>query len=429
MNGKGISRRVFLKGAIAAGSAVLTPVIVPSSVFGANAPSNRITVAQIGCGGRGSGQVRSFAHPDVCQVIAVCDPFQARRETNAAYVNKVYGGDVCTPYNDLREMLARDDIDAVGICTPDHWHVPAALMAVRSGKHVYVEKPLGVSLEQDFALRAACQRYGAVFQYGTQQRSQEHIRFACELVRNGRLGKLQSVEVLSPASGQGGSPTPIPVPEGLDYDLWLGPAPLAPYTKDRCTNSGAYFISDYALGFIAGWGAHPLDVAVWGLGDSWDAVPCEFEGWGAFPTEGLYDTATSWDVRGKFVSGVEFRFRGPGENLTIFTGDKGRMHVSRGYLKTEPESLKNEVIGPNELHRTKSVNQTYNFLDAIRTRQRTVNPVEVAVLSDTISHLSDIAIRTCRKITWDPKQEKIIGDPSASRMLHRPMREPWSLSA
>jgi hypothetical protein len=384
-------------------------------------------VAQIGVGGRGSGQVRSFAHPDVCQVVAVCDPFKDRREANAAYVNKVYGGNVCTAYSDLREMLAREDIDAVGIATPDHWHVPAALMAVRSGKHVYVEKPLGLSVEQDIALREECRRYGAVFQYGTQQRSQDHIRFGCELVLNGRIGRLLSVEVLSPASGKGGSTEAIPVPEGFDYDLWLGPAPQAPYTKDRCTNHGAYFICDYALGFIAGWGAHPLDVAVWGLGDAWDAAPCEYEGWGTFPSEGLYDTATSWEVRGRFVNGVEFRFRGPGENLTIFTGEKGKVHISRGYLRTEPDSLKNEVIGPGELHLCKSVNHTYNFLDCIRSRQRTVAPVEAAVLSDTISQLSDIAIRTGRKIKWDPKQEKIIGDEAASRMLSRPMREPWTL--
>ncbi len=427
MKNKQVSRRVFLKSAAAAASAAVAPAIVPSSVFGQNAPGNRITVGQIGAGGRGSGQARSFAHSDACRVVAVCDPFRDRREKNAEHVNQIYKGNVCTPYNDLREMLAREDIDAVGICTPDHWHVPAALLAVRSGRHVYVEKPLGMSVEQDIALREACRQYGAVFQYGTQQRSQEHIRFGCELVRNGRIGKLLSVEVLSPASGQGGSTEPIPVPEGFDYDLWLGPAPEAPYTKDRCTPQGAYFISDYALGFIAGWGAHPLDVAVWGLGDTREAVPVEYEGRGAFPTEGLYDTATSWDVRGKFANGVEFRFRGPGENLTIYTGERGRVHISRGYLKTEPESLKNEVIGPGEVRLYRSVNHTQNFLDCIRTRQRTVSPVETAVLSDTISQLSDIAIRTGRKIRWDPKGERILGDEGASRMLKRGMRGPWTL--
>jgi predicted dehydrogenase len=428
MKNRKLSRRVFLKGASAAvGSALLAPTIVPSSVFGANAPSNRITTAQIGVGGRGSGQLRSFAHPDVSQVVAVCDPFKDRREKNAAYVNQVYKGDVCKPYNDLREMLAREDIEAVGIATPDHWHVPAALLAVRSGRHVYVEKPLGLSVEQDIVLREACRRHGAVFQYGTQQRSQDHVRYGCELVRNGRIGNLLSVEVVSPASGSGGSTDAIPAPEGFDYDLWLGPAPLAPYTRDRCTNQGAYFISEYALGFIAGWGAHPLDVAVWGLGDVPDAVPVEYEGWGSFPSEGLFDTATSWDVRGRLGSGVEFRFRGPGENLTVFTGEKGKVHISRGYLRTEPESLKNEGIGPGELRLCKSVNHTYNFLDCVRSRQQTVNPVEVAVLSDTISQLSDIAIRTGRKIRWDPRQEKIIGDETASRMLKRALRAPWTL--
>jgi len=428
MNVNQQSRRGFLKQATSVGAAMAVPTIIPSKVLGADAPSNQVAMAHIGVGGRGGGLCRSFAHLDHCRVVGVCDTFKSRRDSHTNWVNQQYGGQFCTAYRDLREMLARDDIDGVVIATPDHWHVLAAFMAVQSGKDVYVEKPLSVSMQQNLALRDACHRYGAVFQYGTQQRSSNHIRFACELVRNGRIGKLQSVEVHSPASGQGGSTTPIAVPDGFDYDLWLGPAPEAPYTKDRCTSNGSWFVSDYALGFIAGWGAHPLDVAVWGMGDTWDAVPVEYEGDGVFPTEGLYDTATSWTVRGKYAGGADFLFKGPGGNLTIFTGDKGKVSVSRGSLETEPASLKQEAIGPGELHLYQSRHHYQNFVDCIRTRQPTVNPVDVAVYSDAISHLSDIAIRTGRKIQWDPGAETIVGDGQAKRMLTRALRGPWQVA-
>ncbi len=428
MTSKQQSRREFLKRVTTTGAVLAVPTIVPSSVLGADAPSSHVTIGHIGVGGRGGGLLRSFTHLKNCRVVAACDVRRDRRRKHADWVNQQYKGKVCTPYSDLREMLARDDIDGVVIATPDHWHVLAAFMAVQSGKDVYVEKPLGISMKQNIALREACHRYGAIFQYGTQQRSSNHIRLACELVRNGRIGKVQSVEVHSPASGKGGSTKPIPVPDGLDYDLWLGPAPKAPYTKDRCTNAGAWFISDYALGFIAGWGAHPLDVAVWGMGDTWDAVPIEYEGTGVFPSEGLYDTATSWTVRGKYANGADFLFKGPGGNLTIFTGDKGRVEVSRGSLKTEPASLKDEAIGPDELHLYKSPHHYQNFVDCIRTRQPTVSPVDVAVYSDAISHLSDIGIRTGRKIRWDPEAETIPGDSQAERMLTRALRAPWQVA-
>ena len=421
------SRRGFLKQAAAAGAALAGPSIIPSRVLGAEAPSKKAAIAHIGVGGQGGGLCRTFTHLTNCRVVAVCDPFKQRRESHTKRINQQYGGEFCKAYNDLREVLARDDIDAVVIATPDHWHVLAAYMAVRSGKDVYVEKPLGISMEQNLALRDACHRYGAIFQYGAQQRSQNHIRYACELVRNGRIGKLHSVEVHSPASGKGGSTAPIPVPEGFDYDLWLGPAPEAPYTKDRCTNQGAWFVSDYALGFIAGWGAHPLDVAVWGMGDTWGAVPVEYEGKGVFPTEGLFDTATSWSVRGKYANGVDFLFKGPGENLTIFIGDKGKVAVSRGFLRTEPASLRQEVLGPDEVHLYKSRGHYQNFVDCVLAHRPTVSPVDVAVYSDAISHLSDIAIRTGRRIKWDPKAESIVGDDQARRMLTRALRAPWQV--
>ena len=209
------------------------------------------------------------------------------------------------------------------------------------------------------------------------------------------------------------------MPEGLDYDLWLGPAPWRPYTKDRCTCWGTYWVSDNAHGFIGGWGAHPLTDMVWAMGDDAGAVPVEYEGPGKFGT-GLFDAPFDWDIKGKFASGVDFHFTPGGDRATI-VGDRGTVHLSRGGLRTEPESLLQEKIGPNEVRLYESNNHMGNFLDCVRTRRRTVAPVEVAVLSDSITQLSMIAICTGRKIRWDPQREVILDDPDASRLLTRAM--------
>jgi len=423
---KKILRREFLRRSLAAGTALALPAVVPASVFGDDAPSNQTTVGSIGVGGRGTGLLFDAAAQAHVKVLGVCDVFQDRRQQRAAALNQRYGGNVCTPYRDLREMLARDDIDAVTIGTPDHWHVPAALLAVRSGKDVYVEKPLGISMEELIAIRQEVNRYGRIFQYGTQQRSLAHVRFGCELVRNGRLGKLQAVEVTAPSYGfEGGSLEPIPVPEGLDYDLWLGPAPYRPYTKDRCTCWGSYWVSDNAHGFIGGWGAHPLTDMVWALGDDAGAVPVEYEGTGKFGG-GLFDAAYDWDIRGKFANGVDFHFI-PGGDCASITGERGRVWISRGGLRAEPESLLQEKIGPSDLRLYESRNHMGNFIECVRSRRPAVAPVEVAVLSDAITQLSVIAILTGRKIRWDPVREVILDDPGASQLLTRAMRSPWHL--
>jgi predicted dehydrogenase len=385
-----------------------------------------LAIGSIGVGGRGTGIMHEAAGCPNTKIVAVCDVFQDRRENHAAAFNRQYGGKTCTPYRDLRDLLARDDIDAVTIGTSDHWHVPAALMAVRAGKDVYVEKPLGLSVEQNAAIRREVQRYGRIFQYGTQQRSMAHIRFGCELVRNGRLGKIQSVVVTAPSYGyEGGSLEPIPVPKGLDYDLWLGPAPWSPYTKDRCTCWGTYWVLDNAHGFIGGWGAHPLTDMVWALGDDADAVPVEYEGTGKFG-QGLFDAPYDWDIHGKFANGVPFHFT-PGGDCATIIGDRGRISISRGGLNAEPKSLLQEKIGPDEIRLYNSPSHMGNYIECVRTRRRTVAPVEVAVLSDNITQLSMIAILTGRKIRWDPAKEEILDDPGASQLLTRAMRSPWHL--
>ncbi len=423
-----LSRRFFLKST--AVSVLLLPSIVPASVFGANPPSTRVGIGHIGVGGQGSGLLDGFLGLPQGQSMAICDPIKERRDAAAQKVKQAYAGKTgqadykgCKPYNDFRDLIARDDIDAVVIATPDHWHVPMAIAAVRAGKDVYVEKPLGLCMDQDKALRAAVHLHGAVFQYGTQQRSfSTHCAFACELVRNGYVGELKAVQVVAPNGTTGGKAMAEPVPPGIDYGLWLGPAPVTPYANDRVLGTGRWFIYDYAIGFIAGWGAHPLDIAHWG----YPHIPVECEGTGVIPTEGLFDTVVNWNVRGRYASGVEFTLTA-GPDKTTFIGAKGWVAASRGGISAEPESLLNVKIKPDEIHLLQDTHHYRDFLDCVRTRRSPVSNIDSAVQSDFMSHLGDIAIRTGRKIQWDPKNETILGDQAAIRMMSRAMRAPWTV--
>jgi predicted dehydrogenase len=365
--------------------------------------------------------------------VATCDAFSDRRERWAKRIEEHYAGQAgagsyrgCATYRDFRELLARKDVDAVAIATPDHWHVPLALAAVRAGKDIYVEKPLGLSIRQNRALCEAVKKSGRVFQYGTQQRSMAHVRHGCELVRNGRIGHVHTVVVLAPSGARGGSTAPMPVPPGFDYEMWTGPAPMRPYTDDRCLRPGHYHIYDNALGYIAGWGAHPLDVAQWGLGTD-DTSPVEYEGSGFFPTGGLYDALSNWTVRCRYARGTTMHFMDDHQDLTKFIGTEGWVAVSRKQLETEPRTLAKSEIGAGEIRLHESPNQALDFLKAVRSRGATVNPVESAARSDAISHLSNIAARTGRRIRWDPMRENIVDDADAAQLLERPLRAPWTL--
>ena len=401
--------------------AVAAPYLVPSAALGSAAKaaaSERVTLGHIGVGNRGSSLLRGFLGLKDAQSVAFADPFKSRRED---WAQKTGG----KAYGDFRELLAREDIDAVVVATPDHWHVPIANAAARSGKDAYVEKPLGISVLHDQTCRKVFKQYGRIFQYGTQQRSSQHCRFGCELVRSGRIGEVHTIEVVAPNGASGGSTDEIPVPPDLDYNTWLRPAPMAPYTKDRCTAQGAYHIYDYAIGFIAGWGAHPLDILQWGY-DTHKAGAAEFEGTGDIPTEGLFNTVTNWNVRIQYANGLKMTFT-PGGDSTKFIGDEGWVQVRRGGIDAEPKSLLTSTIGPGDVHLTKSTNHAQNFVDGVKSRATPVSNLDDAVYSDIISHLGDICIRTGRKIQWDPVKEEIIGDEEASRMLSRPLRAPWTI--
>jgi glucose-fructose oxidoreductase len=423
---KTISRRAFINRSLAASTfAGVLPQLVPASLFGANAPSNRVALGHIGVGGQGSGLMQGMLGLPQAQSVAVCDPIRQRRESAARAVEQYYAANRgkesfsgCKPYNDFREVLARQDIDAVVIASPDHWHVPLALAAVRAGKDIYVEKPLGISMELNKELRRAVHLHGAVFQYGTQQRSfNQHCGFACELLRNGYLGQLQAVHVVAPNGETGGRATLEPVPEGLDYDLWLGPAPVKPYTTDRVFGTGRWHIYDYALGFIAGWGAHPLDIAHWG----YPHIPVEYGGTGRISNAGLFDTVVDWDLRGRYASGVEFTMK-TGGDLTTFVGTEGSVSASRGGISSTPESLLKLRIKPEQVHLLHDNHHYRDFVDCVRTRRTPVSDIDSAVQSDFISHLGDIAIRMGRKLRWDPATETIVNDDTAARMMSRALR-------
>jgi ketosteroid isomerase-like protein len=419
------------------------PVLVPSRVLGGKGqlpPSDRIVLGCIGVGGMGTGHVRGFLrHKDV-RIAAVCDVRETYRDRAKKTVDEYYGDQACGTYNDFRELLARDDIDAVMIATPEHWHALIGIEAARQGKHMYYEKPMSLTVAEAKAVREAVNRYAVVFQFGTQQRSSHDYRFTCELVRNGRIGKLQTIMIGSAGGEYSHIPEqpPQPVPPGFDYDTWLGPAPLAPYCDIRVSNTWM-FISDYGLGCLDGaWGIHDVDFAQW-VNNSDASGPIEVEGAGKFYDD-IRDTAYSWEVEHKYANGVRLihmdmvtarkrakQFHIRNYMASVIFGSEGWIYVSRQGMQTNPESLMQTVIGPNEVKVIKSDDHRRNFLDAIKTRQPTISPVEAAVRAETVCQQAHIAMKLARKLRWDPIKEAFVDDEQANRMLSRAMRSPWHL--
>ena len=416
-----MDRRSFLKASTAF-----------AATLGATPANDRVNVAFVGTGGRGGdGLIVDFLQHLDCQCVAVCDTFRDRREKRARQIDDHYSKSSgaasyksAAMFVDFRELLQRKDIDAVCIATPDHWHVPVMIAAARAGKDVYVEKPLSPSVKWNFRARDVIRQTGRVFQYGTQQRGAAHVRYGCELVRSGRIGKLQKLEVVSPSGTPGGIATPMPIPEGFDYAMWQGPAPERPFTNDRCLTPGHWHIYDYSIGFLGGWGAHPLDVLDWGLPRP--MVPVEYEGTGLIPKEGLFNTVMDWNVQCRYEDGLMLTFK-TGPDSTTFTGSDGWVRVSRKGLESSPASLAAAISEPTRFAGM-GRNHARNFLDAVRGQAAPESPIDCAIRTDLISHLSNIAVRTGRKIRWDPTRETITGDPEAAKMLDRPLRRPWSLS-
>jgi len=443
------SRRDFLKRAAAGVMGTYgMPYLVASSALGAGAPSNRINVGCIGTGNMGFTDLQGLMHQDDTQIIAVCDVNRgsygyktakqfrgrepARKLVNDYYSQKkrsgVYKG--TEAYNDFRDLLARDDIDAVSITTPDHWHAIPTIMAARAGKHIYCQKPLSLTIAEGRAMVEAVRRYGVILQTGSQHRSKQRMRFACELVRNGRIGRVK--RVLTSLGRHGlrfdlDTWDPTPVPDGFDYDLWLGPAPLAPHQEHRCFYTFR-FVQDYSGGETTNTGAHKFDIAQWGLGTE-RTGPVEVEDMGSeFPKTGLFDTVSRIHFRARYANGVELICTPSGIGGAVrFEGTEGWVHMDWNSFSTHPESLMDTVIGPNEIHLYESSDHKRNFLDCIKSGRDPITPVEVGHRSASICHLANIAMRLNRKLHWDPDEEHFINDEQANRLLSKPVRTPWHL--
>ncbi len=433
-----LNRRTFLAGAAGAGFAA--PYVVCANALGrgaAPAASERITMAAIGVGGQGTNDTRALLNDSRVQYVAVCDVQTKLADRARQIVAEHYGrggrAGGCDVYSDFRKIIERDDIDAVNIATPDHWHAIMAVHAARSGKDIYCQKPLALTVEQGRRMAQAVQRYGVVFQTGTQQRSEERFRRACELVRNGRIGKVHSVEVEVPGSQACDGYYEDPVPDGFDYDMWLGPAPDAPFAYKRVDRFGWRWIFDYAGGCVTDWGAHHIDAAQWGLGTTLTG-PVEFEGEAVYPSRGMYNTALHWRYNCVYKNGVRLTCFAKDElrlphfpNGVKFIGEDGWVYVYRGGLDAEPKSVLQEKIGPDETHLYASTDHYRNFIDCVISRQTPAATVEEAHRSLTVCHLANIAMRLKCRVKWDPDTERIVDNDAAARMLTRAIRPPWRL--
>ncbi len=451
------SRRSFLKrtgGSLAAVAAAGFPSIVPSSVLGALAPGNRISIGAIGTGriSRVHDLPGLWKH-DTARIMAVCDIDRRRMDEAKTLVNGHYAARAGAPYAgvtgyaDYREMLANPDIDAVVISTPDHWHAEIAIDAVRAGKDVYLQKPASLTIAEGRALSDAVHRSGRIFQIGSQQRSSPQFRYAAELVRNGRIGDLQTVEVGLPGDPSGDDEPVMPVPDGLDYDRWLGSTPVVPYTEKRVhprvgyDRPGWLRCEQFGAGMITGWGAHHIDSAHWGMGTE-HTGPLEIWGSATFPARGLWDVHGPFRTEALYAGGVRMIVSGDFPNGIRFVGRDGWIFVSRGgetvtgsdpgaklkdpkALAASDPKILSSVIGSGEVHLYESRDHHGNWLDCVRSRQQPIAPVEVAHRACSTCLLHHIAMKTKRRLVWDPVRERFRNDDDANAMLSRPQRWPY----
>jgi predicted dehydrogenase len=411
------------------------PSIVPSSSLGADkkiAPNSRINLACIGVGGQGTGNLRAFLNDERVQVVAVCDVDEGHLDQARQVANlKPNAG-----YKDFRELLARGDVDAVMIATPDHWHSLVTVAACRAGKDIYCEKPLTASIGEGRFVSDLVRKQKRVFQCGTWRRSGVYSRMACELVRNGYIGQLKEIEIGVPAAfqilgGYTGLETPTPAPKDLDYKMWLGPAPRAPYTPARC-HFNFRWILDYAPGYITDWGAHFVDVAQWGNASD-DTAPVAVKASEVRRREkGIYDAPERFRIEYLYGNGVRMTMIATPDSLkhgTKFIGTKGWVFTENTRLVTEPAEIRRVKIKAGETHLYVSTNHHRNFIDCVISRRETVAFVETAHRAASCCHLGAIAARLGRDLKFDPKTETFPSDAEANGLLRKAMRGPWRLDA
>lgn len=419
------TRRQFLTQTTSGVAATFAaPWIIPSSAFGAN---DRIVTGHIGVGGQGGGNLGAFLK--LATPAAVCDVDKKRLAAAVGRVEKETKKP-CEGFGDYRKLLDRKDIDAVVISTPDHWHALTTIHACQAGKDVYCEKPLSLTIVEGRKMVEAARAHGRIVQTGSQQRSDDRFRLACELVRNGRLGKLERVMVGLPGSNFSGPPVPDSDPPAeLDYDMWLGPAPQRPYNVKRVHYNFRFFW-DYSGGQMTNFGAHHIDIAQWGLGMD-ESGPVAVEGTATFGTEKGYEVTQSCRITHTYSTGVKM-IVGQGEKDcpggVTFVGSEGTIFVDRGKIVGTPEELVKQVLKEDDTRLYVSKNHHQNFLDCIKSRKLPICDVEIGHRSATVCHLSNIAVRLGRRIQWDAANEQIVGDAEAAKWISRPYREPWKLA-
>jgi predicted dehydrogenase len=428
------SRRDFLKrsAAIATGALIL-PQLIPSTALGMGGklpPSDRVVVGAIGTGQRGMANLRDFlGRLKEVQFVSVCDVDINHAVRAKEMIDKANKNSDCRVYGDYREFLEKEKLDAVAITIPDHWHGLVYIAAADKKLDVYAEKPLARTIHDSRAIVNAVKRNNIVWQTGSWQRSRPIFHHAAELVINGRIGKISRIEVGLPDGGQGiGTPPPMEVPAGLNWEMWLGPAPKVPF-RGVCHWHWRWIL-DYSGGQLTDWAGHHIDIAQWGIGME-RSGPVEISGEGMYPRDGIYNTPVEYDFLCKYANGIEMRVanssRLPHGGGATWYGEKGWISVDRGRLDASDPLILKEVIGENEIHLYKSEDHVGNFLECIKSRGETIAPAEIAHRSISVGLLGEIAMTTGSKIHWDPAKQEIIGNPTASRLITRPYRKPWNL--
>jgi predicted dehydrogenase len=441
-----VSRRSILKTGLGVSVAAGFPAIVPSSVFGQTAPSNRINIGAIGVGRISRvHDLPAIRKVDFARIIAVCDLDANRVEQGKTLVNGFYAtNNGVTGYRDYHELLANKDIDAVVISTPDHQHAVLAVNAVRAGKDVYLQKPASLTISEGRYMADAVTASKRIFQIGSQQRSWKQFHRACELVRNGRIGDVQHVEVGLPGDPSGPEAAEMPVPSNLNYDAWLGTTPEVYYTEIRVhpqksfDRPGWLRCEQFGAGMITGWGAHHVDTAHWGMNTELTG-PVEIWGTAEFPTHGLWNVHGKFKTDSRYANGMTMSISGDYPNGIKFIGTKGWIFVTReenvtasdpGGPKGKPleasdPKILDSVIGPNEIHLATADEHHANWLDCVRSRKPTLAPAEIAHRACSTCLLHHIAMKTKRKLYWDPAKERFKNDDEANAMLSRPQRAPY----
>jgi myo-inositol 2-dehydrogenase / D-chiro-inositol 1-dehydrogenase len=457
--GNKVSRRQFVRssmlGSVTLGAA---PSIVTSSVSGAKAPSNRINIGAIGVG-RISREhdLPGVLKVDFARVVAVCDLDSKRCTDGKQLVEEYYSGKSGRAFRgvqtfaDYREMLAKADIDAVIISTPDHWHARPAIDAARAGKDIYLQKPTSLTISEGRAMSDTIHRTGRILQIGTQQRSWEQFRRACELVRNGRIGQIQTIRIGLPVDPPGDDETEMSVPANLNYEMWLGSTPWTYYTEKRVHPQNDYSrpgwlrCEQFGAGMITGWGAHHIDIAHWGM-DTEHTGPVEVSASAQFPKSGLWDVHGAFEVTLRYANGVSVFISDTFPNGVRFEGTEGWIFVTRGsYSVTGSDPVSQESnqkalsasnpriltseIGPDEVHLTKSTDHHANWLEAVRSRNTPITPVEIGHRSCSACLLAHVAMKTGRKLYWDPVRERFKNDDEANSMLSRAQRWPYGVDS